>query len=321
MTVAVIGGAGYIGAHLVQRLWQQHEVVVVDDCSTGHAGRTGSLPALTQDVAASGAVDELARFFRNHHVHAILHFAAKKQVAESVRRPLWYYRQNVQGTANVLDACVRAGVTEFVFSSSAAVYGSPAVSRVDETTVPEPINPYGQTKLAGEWLVADVARTYGLRTTSLRYFNVVGAASGPLADTGTFNLVPIIFDRVSQGRAVDVYGADYPTPDGTCIRDYVHVQDLADAHVAALHGLTDLPAGASRLYNVGTGVGTSVFEIIDLVESITGTHVERQIAQRRPGDPPTLSADASLIDHDLGWRSRLSVADAVRSTWAHARSR
>ena len=235
MTTLVIGGAGYIGAHVVQLLLERGEsVAVVDDLSTGFRNRIGDAPLIEQDVTADGAVEVLEREMRERGVKAVIHFAAHKQVGESVEKPEMYWHDNIGGLANVLEAAARAGVRDFVFSSSAAVYGTPDVDLVDEELECRPINPYGATKYVGEWMLADAERAHGMRTVALRYFNVAGAGSPELADSLVMNLVPIVLDTLECGKNPKVFGNDYDTPDGTCIRDYVHVEDLADAHVAAL---------------------------------------------------------------------------------------
>ena len=316
MTVAVIGGAGYIGAHVVRALTARGEaVVVVDDLSTGATSRLGGHRVHVLNIASEGAEAGLSGLFREDGVDAVVHLAAKKQVGESVERPLWYYRQNVVGTENVLRAAVQAGVRDVVFSSSAAVYGSPAQSYVSEETPARPINPYGETKLVGEWLSAGSARARGLRTTALRYFNVAGTASARLVDQGTFNLIPIVMQRLRAGRPVQIYGDDYPTPDGTCVRDYVHVVDLANAHLAALDAMRSAEGGSHRVYNVGTGTGFSVREVVNVVASVSGREVTTETVPRRAGDPPALTAAVGRIHAELGWKAALDLEDMVRSAW------
>ncbi len=251
----------------------------------------------------------------------IVHIAGKKQVAESVAKPLYYYRENVEGMRVLLDAAVASGVTRFLFSSSAAVYGMPDVDLVTEKTPCSPINPYGETKLAGEWMTTAVGRTHGVATASLRYFNVAGAASPELADDGVFNLVPMVFERLTAGEAPRVFGDDYPTPDGTCVRDYVHVEDIASAHVAAARRLADDPA-ASLVLNIGRGEGVSVTEMVDLIKDVTGhTDVTPEVTGRRPGDPARVVASADLIREELGWTARHGVREMVESAWAGWRLR
>ena len=222
------------------------------------------IPLVQMDLADSAVADELDAVFREHNIHAVIHFAARKQVDESVERPLWYFQQNLGSLTNILAAMERAQITSFVFSSSAAVYGMSEGSTLDELTPSMPINPYGETKLVGEWLVADAVISQGLRAASLRYFNVAGAGWPELGDTAVMNLVPMVFDKLDQGLAPIIFGGDYDTRDGSCIRDYVHVLDLAEAHLVTLDSLLE---GEPRhhIYNVGTGVGASVKEMVTAI--------------------------------------------------------
>ncbi|GAA4383994.1 UDP-glucose 4-epimerase GalE [Nocardia zapadnayensis] len=312
MSTLVTGGAGYIGSHVVRLLEQRGEqVVVVDDLSNGIPARVPNATLVELDLSAADAESRLRAVMEEHAVTAVIHFAAKKQVGESVERPLWYYRNNVEGLANLLAAMESADVTTMVFSSSAAVYGIPDIGIVPEKIDCRPINPYGQTKLVGEWMIDNAAR-HGLRAIKLRYFNVAGTGWPELADTAVMNLIPIILDRVAMGRAPVVFGDDYPTPDGTCIRDYVHVADLADAHIAALDHIA---AGgiAESVFNVGTGRGASVLEVIDAMSSALGRELTPEIAPRRPGDPPQLVADVSAIERELGWRASRGLSAIVES--------
>ena len=246
MTWLITGGAGYIGAHVARSMAAAGErVVVLDDLSTGFAER---LPAGISLVRGSLLDRELVdRTLTGHGVTGVVHLAGKKQVGQSVEQPLTYYRENVYGLTVLLEAVVAAGVRRFLFSSSAAVYGVPDVELITEHTPAVPINPYGETKLAGEWLVRATGRAHSIATGCLRYFNVAGAAEPELSDTGVFNIIPMFFDRIGRGEAPRIFGADYPTPDGTCVRDYIHVADLADAHLAAARRLAGRgPAGISR---------------------------------------------------------------------------
>ena len=313
MSVLVTGGAGYIGAHVVRLLWQRgDDVVVVDDLSSGRAERVTGITVVELDLGDSTCVGPLTDVARRHGVNACVHLAARKQVGESVQRPAWYYAQNVGGTAHLLLALESAGVERLVFSSSAATYGQPDATKVNEDEPPRPINPYGESKLVGEWLVRDAARAWGLRQVSLRYFNVAGAGWPDLGDTAVLNLIPIAFDRLSRRQSPLVLGDDYPTADGTCIRDYVHVRDLADAHLAALDHL----ASEHRPYdvfNVGTGRGSSVLEVLAEVGRVTGSDTTPQIAPRRSGDPAALVADVSRIERLLGWHARHDLSEIVHS--------
>src|SRR5690606_11536047 len=240
---------------------------------------------------------------------------------ESVSRPLHYYRENVEGMRVLLAAAVAADVTRFVFSSSAAVYGMPDVDLVTEKTPCAPINPYGETKLAGEWLLTAVGRAHGMATASLRYFNVAGAATPALGDEGVSNLVPMVFQRLDAGEAPRVFGDDYPTPDGTCVRDFVHVTDIATAHVAAAHRLTADP-GVEMTLNIGRGEGVSVAEMIDVIVRVTGKpNVRPRISGRRPGDPARVVASADLAHSELGWEAQHDVRSMVESAWESWRLR
>jgi len=315
MSILVTGGAGYIGAHVVRLLQERGEdVVVVDDLSTGRADRVGDATLVELDVADGDAQQVLERVLAEREVTGVIHFAARKQVGESVERPAWYYQQNVNGLANVVAAMGGAGVDRMIFSSSAAVYGMPDVDIVTEDTRPEPINPYGETKLVGEWLIADAERAFGLRAASLRYFNVAGAGSADLGDPAILNLIPMVFDRLERGRPPTIFGDDYPTPDGTCVRDYIHVQDLAQAHLSALDYL-ETDDRAASVFNVGTGTGASVKDVIDEIGRASGLDVTPDIAERRAGDPPRLVAAADRIAQVLGWRAQHGLPEIVRSAW------
>ncbi|MEU7717232.1 UDP-glucose 4-epimerase GalE [Streptomyces tibetensis] len=313
MTWLITGGAGYIGAHVVRAMTAAGErAVVYDDLSTGIAER---VPDGVPLVAGSTLDAELiARTLADHSVTGVVHLAAKKQVGESVERPLHYYRENLEGLRVLLDAVTAANVPSLVFSSSAAVYGMPDVDLVTEETPCEPMSPYGETKLAGEWLVRATGRATGLSTASLRYFNVAGAASPELADTGVYNLVPMVFEKLTEGAPPSVFGDDYPTPDGTCVRDYIHVVDLAEAHVAAARALRSSP-GRSLTLNIGRGEGVSVREMIDRINAVTGHDRPPAVVPRRPGDPARVVASADRAATELGWKARLDVQDMITSAW------
>jgi UDP-glucose 4-epimerase len=317
VTWLVTGGAGYIGAHVVAALIEAgDDVVVLDDLSTGDPARVAGV-ALVEGSVLDGALVE--RVLREHAVTGVVHIAAKKQVEESVHRPLYYYRQNVEALRVLLEAATTADVGSFVFSSSAAVYGAPDVELVREDTACRPVNPYGRTKLVGEGMLEDVARATGLRYVSLRYFNVAGAARPELADRGVANLVPMVFQRLSDRQAPLIFGDDFPTPDGTCIRDFIHVADIASAHVAAARALAEGRVTALTA-NVGRGQGVSVREMIGTIRDVTGTAdqdwAEPLVAPRRAGDPPRVVASADTLSAELGWQARWDVHDMVASAWA-----
>lgn len=316
MTWMVTGGAGYIGAHVVRAMRAAGEpVVVYDDLSSGSAERVPrDVPLVVGTVLDRVGLDAA---LREHAVTGVVHIAAKKQVPESVARPLYYYQENVTGLRTLLEAVVAAEVGRFVFSSSAAVYGMPDVDLVTEDTPCLPLNPYGETKLTGEWLVRSVGTAHQLSTISLRYFNVAGAHSPELADTGVTNLVPMVFERLTDGAPPRIFGADYPTPDGTCVRDYIHVADIAAAHAAAARRLAADPAGATALtLNIGRGEGVSVREMVDRIRVLTGhQEITPEVAPRRPGDPARVVAAAERIGAELDWSARHGVDEMIASAW------
>ncbi|MFF1721031.1 UDP-glucose 4-epimerase GalE [Streptomyces sviceus] len=313
MTWLITGGAGYIGAHVVRAMTGAGEqAVVYDDLSTGIAERVpADVPLVTGSTLDA---ERVAHTLADHEVTGVVHLAAKKQVGESVDLPLHYYRENVEGLRVLLEAVTTAGVPSFVFSSSAAVYGMPDVPLVTERTPCAPVSPYGETKLAGEWLVRATGRATGLSTACLRYFNVAGAASPELADTGVFNIVPMVFERLTQDAAPRIFGDDYDTPDGTCVRDYIHVADLAEAHVAAARTLQSSP-GRDLTVNIGRGEGVSVREMIDHINAITGYDRPPTVTPRRPGDPARVVASADLAATELGWKAKHDVQDMITSAW------
>ena len=316
MSVLVTGGAGYIGSHVVRLLHERSEsVLVVDDLSSGLHERIGSSAFLQLDLSAPDAQQKLVQAIKEHGVTSVIHLAAKKQVGVSVQQPELYYAQNIGGMANLLAAMRETGVDRLVFSSSAATYGMPDVASVNEDQVCNPINPYGETKLIGEWMSANASRAWGLRAANLRYFNVAGAGWPELADTAVMNLVPIVFAAIKAGKAPVVFGNDYPTADGSCIRDYVHVHDLAEAHISALDYL-ERDDRAFSTFNVGTGEGSSVFEVLAEVKRASGVDFKIEIQDRRAGDPPSLCADVSRIESELGWTAKRGLAEIVDSAWA-----
>ncbi|MEU1159310.1 UDP-glucose 4-epimerase GalE [Streptomyces sp. NPDC090075] len=313
MTWLITGGAGYIGAHVVRAMTEAGErTVVYDDLSTGIAERVPEDVPLVTGSTLDG--ERVAHALAEHEVTGVVHLAAKKQVGESVDRPLHYYHENVEGLRVLLEAVTEARVPSFVFSSSAAVYGMPDVDLVTEETPCVPMSPYGETKLAGEWLVRATGRATGLSTASLRYFNVAGAASPELADVGVYNLIPMVFEKLTENAPPRVFGDDYPTPDGTCVRDYIHVVDLAEAHVAAARALQAGP-GRELTLNIGRGEGVSVREMIDRINTVTGYDRAPTVTPRRPGDPARVVASADRITTELGWKAKHDVHDMITSAW------
>lgn len=316
VTVVVTGGAGYIGAHVVRLLERgSADVVVVDDLSTGDRTRIGDARLLELDLASPDAKAALTELFTEVGATAVIHFAARKQVGESVARPTWYYEQNVGGMTNLLAAMAATGVDRLVFSSSAAVYGQPDIDQVSEKSHTDPINPYGETKLVGEWLARAATRAWGLRFAGLRYFNVAGAGWPELGDPAVLNLVPMVLDRLERGLAPMIFGDDYPTPDGTCIRDYIHVLDLARAHIDALAYL-DLDQRSFDVFNVGTGQGSSVREVIVEIGRASGLDVTPEVFPRRAGDPAILIGDNTRIVETFGWVAEFGLPEIIESAWA-----
>lgn len=316
MSILVTGGAGYIGSHVVALLIEQGEdVVVVDDLSSGHADRIGTDKFVELDLSAADAQGVLETTMRDNGVDAVIHFAAQKQVGVSMDRPIFYYRQNVGGMTNLLASMDTQGVDRLVFSSSAAAYGMLDVELVTEDMPCHPVNPYGETKLIGEWMAHRASVANGLKAASLRYFNVAGAGRDNLGDPTAFNLIPIVFNALVRGEDPVVFGDDYPTPDGTGIRDYVHVLDLAEAHIAAL-SWTGQSGPRHEAFNIGTGNGSSVLEVIAEISRATCTDVQPHIAPRRPGDPARVVADVSKATKALDWSASQSLPDIVDSAWA-----
>jgi UDP-glucose 4-epimerase len=314
MRLLVTGGAGYVGSVTVEALVERgHEVLVIDDLRSGH--RAALHPAAGfrhADVADETAVRAV---LREHPCEALLHFAAASLVGDSMRDPHRYFRNNVAGTLALLRAATAEGIERVVFSSTAALYGTPAATPIPESAPLAPESVYGETKLQIERALQWLARTTGMASVALRYFNAAGASETRGEDhRPETHLIPLVL-AVAQGRSevVQVFGDDYPTPDGTAIRDYVHVLDLADAHVRALEALQP---GEAKAFNLGNGAGASVAEVIATVREVTGREVRTRAAPRRAGDPPILVADASLADRTLGWRpQRPALADIVTDAW------
>ena len=315
MAVLVVGGAGYIGSHAARVLRRKgYEVILYDNLSTGHEELAADFELVIGDMADSAKIAKvLARS------DSVMHFAAHAYVGESVRDPRKYFHNNVTAALALLDRVMESGVRKFIFSSTCAVYGNPVKVPISETHPRQPVNPYGMTKLAFENALEAYGRAYGLRYVSFRYFNAAGAdetgAIGEKHEPET-HLIPLIFEAI-QGKldGLEIFGDDYPTPDGTCIRDYIHVTDLAEAHVL---GLEYLAEGESAAMNLGTGRGYSVKEVVSAVERITGGKAPSVVSPRRPGDPPELVADAALAEKLLGWKARYSLDDIIRTAWKWA---
>ena len=320
MTWLVTGGAGYIGAHVVRAFLDEGiRPVVLDDLSSGHREFVPDDVALVEGQIQDTAL--VTRTLREHDVEGVVHVAGYKYAGVSVSRPLHTYSQNVQGTASVLEAMQEAGVSRFVFSSSAAVYGTPDVDVVTEQQELHPESPYGESKLFGEWLIADQAKALSmtegaapLQHVSLRYFNVVGSGSNDVYDTSPHNLFPLVLEALIAGRTPRINGIDYATPDGTCVRDYVHVADLAISHVAAAKAMMD-GRPLDRVYNLGSGDGLSVREIMDAMQRGTGHTFDPVIGDRRPGDPARIVANGDAAARDLDWKMRHTIDDMVTSAW------
>ena len=323
MSWLVTGGAGYIGAHVVRALADAGmPPVVIDDLSSGHAEFVpDGIPFVRGTILDR---ELLVRAMREHHVEGVIHVAGFKYAGVSVQRPLHTYEQNVEGTRTVLAAMAEAGVTDIVFSSSAAVFGTPDVPLVTEDLPKRPASPYGESKLIGEWLLRDQAIATAstdapLRHTSLRYFNVVGSSDPAVYDSSPHNLFPLVFEALLAGKTPKIFGDDYDTPDGTNVRDYVHVGDIAAAHVVAARRLA---AGdpIEPAYNLGSQNGLSVRQIMDAMARVTGIDFTPEIAPRRPGDPDRIVATGELAARDLDWANRYTVDEMVRSGWEARRN-
>ena len=311
MKLLITGGAGYIGSHVVRAAQASgHDCIVIDNLSTGLSDRV-DCPLFNIELADNKASAALEKLMLEHRIEAVIHLAARKQVGQSVELPEQYYLDNIGGQANLLIAMKAAGVRKLVFSSSAATYGMPEVESLSEDYPGKPINPYGQTKLIGEWMVKN-AEVWGLRGVNLRYFNVAGAKYPELADTAALNLIPIAIQAIRENRAPKVFGTDYPTSDGSCIRDYVHVGDLADAHVAAVDYL-DQENRPYDTFNVGTGQGASVIEVLQELKIASGIDFDIELAERRAGDPPKLVANVDRIKEVLGFTAKNGLKEIVKS--------
>lgn len=317
MNVLVVGGAGYIGSHCVRQLVAAgHNPVVLDNLVFGH--RQAVAPEIPFYSVNLGNESEVGKILRKEKIDIVMHFAAYAYVGESVTDPMKYYFNNVAATLHLLRCMIGSGVKKFVFSSTCATYGIPEKMPLVETMPQAPINPYGQTKLDIENALKAFAHAYGLSFAAFRYFNAAGAAEdGTIGEQHNpeTHLIPLVIDAaVGRRENVQVFGTDYPTPDGTCLRDYVHVDDLSRAHIAVFDKL-DKP-GTGLFYNLGTGTPTSVFDVIKAVEKVTGKKVPTVIAPRRAGDPPALYADSSKAKTELGWQPKyMSIEPIVETAW------
>jgi UDP-glucose 4-epimerase len=316
LTWLITGGAGYVGAHVVKSsLKSGRQVIVLDDLSTGVAARVPSDVEIEKvTLTDAGAVEAV---FAKHGIQGVIHLAAKKKVGESVERPDYYWKENVGGFQNLVAAMKSHGVKNLVFSSSAAVYGAPDLEpgqTISELYSCSPINPYGLTKLEGEIISEALSVSDGFKVAALRYFNVAGAGQPELGDQFAFNLVPIVFEAIDGKLSPKVFGNDYSTADGSCIRDYVHVQDLAEAHVAAMDLVESMSPGFEAI-NIGTGVGASVFEVLAMIQGVTSVELNSEIVSRRAGDPAALVADVSKAKEILDWESRYGLREIVESAW------
>jgi UDP-glucose 4-epimerase len=309
----VTGGAGYIGAHVVALLIERgDEVLVLDDLSTGVAERVGSARLVVGDVTDRDLTRATLMEFRPD---VVVHFAAKKHVGDSMAQPSLYYRDNVGGLLSLLDAMRASGCDRIVFSSSCSVYGINDDSQVNEATPTGPISPYGESKLIGEWILADYARAHGIRYVALRYFNAAGADEArKLGDPIARNIVPIVLQAHRDERSVPVFGCDYETPDGSCVRDYIHVMDLADAHLVAAEKIDGL--AQNKIYNLSSGRGYSVLEVIKMAEKVVGASIPWHDLGRREGDPPAMVAVPTRANEELGWSAKhSSLEEIVGSAW------
>jgi UDP-glucose 4-epimerase len=316
MRLLITGGAGYVGSACLRHMAAHgHDVLAYDNLAQGHASSVGDHPLIEGDIADT---EKLTKALRDFKADAVMHFAAATYVGESVENPDYHYGNNIGGSRSLLNAMRAAGVDRMLFSSTCATYGMTASETMSEATPQDPFSPYARTKMAVEWMIRDYAHAYGLGFTILRYFNASGAD-----EDGRFgedhqpenHLIPLVLQTaLGQREAITIFGTDYPTPDGTCIRDYVHTDDLASAHRLAIEATERTTA---EVFNIGTGQGHSVKEIIAACERVTGRPIPQKIGPRRPGDPPRLVADPTKLKTQLGWEPRFtSIEDTIATAWA-----
>lgn len=316
MAILICGGAGYIGSHTVKELIGKYDVVILDNLTTGYPFLLDDNAIFEQGDLGDGTV--LDRIFTKHDIDAVFHFAANSLVGESVKNPLKYYRNNVNATVVLLDKMIEHGVGKFIFSSTAATYGIPETDLITEETKTNPINPYGKSKLMVEDILTDISKVYNFEYVVLRYFNAAGAhISGEIGESHDpeTHLIPIVLQHLLNEREkISVFGTDYDTSDGTCIRDYIHVTDLANAHILAYEGMVNGKV-SNDVFNLGNGAGYSVNEIINICEKVSGKTAVIEYADRRLGDPAVLVASSQKIDGKLGWKPQFKLEEIIESAW------
>jgi len=321
MNILITGGAGYIGSTTLNLLKEQgHQIFVIDDLSYGDQSKIAGSKLFEFNLSDPDAVEKIKDILQDQKIDAVIHFAARKQVGESVELPEYYYLQNLGGLSNLLLAMKETNTKKLIFSSSAAVYGIPEAVDLDEqglileSSRKNPINPYGETKYYGEKLISDSQKSWGLNYIALRYFNVAGALNSKLKDNQALNLIPIINKKVNEHQPVEIFGDDYNTPDGTCVRDYIHVVDLANAHILALNFLIENNNQMiGEVFNVGTGQGSSVKEVVEVYREVSGSDLEVKISPRRLGDPDQLVANSQKIKDMLGFSPQYNLFDIIKS--------
>jgi UDP-glucose 4-epimerase len=311
-TWLVTGGAGYIGAHVVNTFLENNSnVLVIDDLSTGLERKIPKNAKFEKfDIAET---QKLVEVMKSNAVEGVIHLAAKKAVVESVENPSLYYRENIGGLISVLEAMSQANVKKIVYSSSCSVYGNSVEEKVNENSETNPQSPYGETKLVGELLLKADEKARGIRWVSLRYFNVAGCGNSDLGDTGVFNLIPMVFRALDNKQRPQVFGDDYETKDGSCIRDYIHVSDLAESHLVAAKKISN--ENYSGIINIGRGEGFSVKEVMDKISKVLGFDINYQISNRRSGDPARAVADVTKAKKDLGWMAKYELEEMIQSAW------